>query len=122
MALTSLAFVLLATLPGWHQEHDAVTGSDLDIKPFPSRSVLQVILFALTFAALFLLASALWQHVAAASAATLIGSTSQGYLSGHVGSIAAILVWVPLVLVALAAMETYATIMSIHILDRLVDD
>jgi hypothetical protein len=40
--LALLSTVLLATFPGWHEERDERTGSDVDVKPFPSRPVSQV--------------------------------------------------------------------------------
>nr|POE72060.1 hypothetical protein CFP56_11936 [Quercus suber] len=120
-ALTGLAFVLLATFPGWHVERDQFTGSDIEIKPFPSRPVTLVAFFTLALATLFVLASALWQHVASASAAALIESTSQGYLSGHVGPAAAALVWASLVLVLVACLGIFLMIQSIDLLDKLTD-
>lgn len=122
IALCILAFLLLATFPGWHEEKDARTGSDIDIKPFPSRPVTLVCLFALGMAALFLLTSAIWQHVAAASAATAISSATQGCLSGHVGPAATALVWIAFILVFVSFVAIAVMVYSIKLLDRLTND
>ena len=122
IALSALAFMGLATFPGWHEEHNHETGSDINIKPFPSRPVSQGVLFLLCAASLFLGTSALWQHVAAASAASMIDSGSQGFLSGHVGPAAAGLVWLTLALVGVAAIAILVMVMSIRLLDRLTDE
>ena len=122
IALSALSFALLATFPGWHKEHDPRTGSDIDIKPFPSRPVSQLCMFALGMASLFSLAAALWQHVAAASAAYMVSTTSQGYLSGHVGATAMALAWIAFALVTAAFCGIVLMVLSIALLDRLTDD
>jgi hypothetical protein len=38
------SFILLSTFPNWHEERDEHTGSDVDVKPFPSRPVSQIVL------------------------------------------------------------------------------
>ena len=53
--LAFVTFLLLATFPGWHEERDARTGSDIDIKPFPSRPVSQVALALIFIASIFVL-------------------------------------------------------------------
>nr|POE51864.1 hypothetical protein CFP56_26071 [Quercus suber] len=122
MAFTGLAFILLATFPGWHEENDARTGEMVDVRPFPNRQVSIVAFFALAMATVFMLASALWQHVAAASAATLIASTSQGSLSGHVGAAASALAWASFVLVILSCIGILVMILSIRLLVELTDE
>ena len=122
MALTGLAFVGLATFPGWVKEYDATTGSDIDIKPFPSRPVSQAIAFGLLMASLLVLVSCLWQHVAAASVVSTVSSMSQGRLVGHVGAVAAVLVWLSLAVMVGALLGLLVLIISIHLLDLLTDD
>lgn len=122
MALTGLAFAGLATFPGWHEERDARTGSDIDIKPFPSRPVSQAVTATLFMASIFLLVSALWQHVAAVSAATNISTMSQRRLVVHVGAAAVALVWLPLAMVVVGLQGMLVMILSVHLLDRLTDE
>ena len=119
MALTALAFVGLATFPGWIQHHDETTGSDIDIKPFPSRQVAQAIAFVLLMASLLVLVSCLWQHVAAASVVTTVSSMSQQKIVGHVGAVAAVLAWLSLALVVVPLLGIVITIISLHLLDLL---
>ena len=119
MALAGLAFVGLATFPGWVEEHDETTGSDIDVKPFPSRAVSQAIAFVLLMASLLILMSCLWQHVAAASVVTTVSSMSQQRIAGHVGAVAAVLVWLSLTLVVFTFLGILVMIISIYMLDLL---
>ena len=119
MALAGLAFVGLATFPGWVEEHDEATGSDIDVKPFPSRAVSQAIAFVLLMASLLVLVSCLWQHVAAASVVTTVSSMSQQRVIGHVGAVAAVLVWLSLTLVVFTFLGILVMIISIYMLDLL---
>ena len=122
MALAGLAFVGLATFPGWVEEHDETTGSDIDVKPFPSRAVSQAIAFVLLMASLLILVSCLWQHVAAASVVTTVSSMSQQRIVGHVGAVAAVLVWLSLALVVFTFLGNLVMIISIYTLDMLTDE
>jgi hypothetical protein len=54
MAFTGLAFAGFATFPRWHEERDPRTGSDIDVKGFPSRSLSEAITFLLALASLLL--------------------------------------------------------------------
>ena len=122
MAFTGLAFAGLATFPGWHEERDEKTGSDIDIKPFPSRPVSQAVAFVLLMASLLVLVSCLWQHVAAASVVTTVSSLSQRKLVGHVGAVGAVLVWLSLSVIVIALLGILVMIISIHLLDLLTDE
>lgn len=122
MALTGLGFLGLATFPGWHEERDARTGEDIDIKPFPSRPLSQAITMALLMASLLVLVSSLWQHVAATTLVTTVSSMSQGKLVGHVGAAAAVLVWLSVAFISTTMMGMAIMIFSIHLLDALTDE
>jgi hypothetical protein len=123
MALTGLGFLGIATFPGWHEDRDARTGSDIDIKPFPSRPVLQAVAWALVAASLLLLVSALWQHVAAASVVAIVSTTAQGKeVVGNVGATSIALVWLSFALVLVAFQSLIVMAMYIHLLDRLTDE
>lgn len=52
--LAFITFVLLATFPGWHVETNR-EGSDVDVKPFPSRPVSQAALAFVFIASVFVL-------------------------------------------------------------------
>ena len=117
-----MVFALLATFPGWHEEYDARTGEDVDNKPFPSRPSSAFCCFALALASIFLLASALWQHVAAAAASSLTAAISQGFLQGSIGPTATALVWLSFALMTISFAGTLVIILSISVLDRLTDD
>jgi hypothetical protein len=122
MAFTSVAFAGFATFPRWHEERDARTGSDIDIKPFPSRPLSEAITFLLALALLLLMVSALWQHVATASVVSTISSMSQRKLVGHVGAVAAVLVWLSLTFVIITFIATVIMILSLRLIDRLADE
>jgi uncharacterized membrane protein len=122
MALTGLAFLGLATFPGWHEERDARTGSDIDVEPFPSRPVSQAVAFVLLMASLLVLVSCLWQHVAAASVVSTVSSMTQRTIVGHVGAVAAVLVWLSLAVIVVALLGILVMIISIHLLDLLTED
>ena len=112
----------MATFHGWHEKLDARTGSDIDSKPYPPRPVSQSCCFTLALASLFLLAAALWQHVAAAASASMLESTSQGYLKGGVGASAVAIVWIPFASVTIAFGCIAIMIVAIHAPDVLFDD
>jgi hypothetical protein len=126
MALTGLAFSGIATFPGWHKDYDARTGSDIDIKPFPSRPVSQAVALALGMASLLLMISALWQHVAAASVVAIIATTGQGQrVVGDIGAASISLVWLSFALAILVFQGIIVMLLSINLLgrlDRLTDE
>jgi len=114
--------VLLSTFPGWHEETDGRTGSEIVIKPFPSRPVSKVIAWSLAVAWLFALVSALWQHVAASSAAFVLATTTQDHLVARPGIAAMALGWVYVVLLVAPFIMMVIIILSISLLDKLTDD
>lgn len=121
MALEGLAFIGFATFPGWHEEHDARTGEDIDIKPFPSWAVAKGVTLTTGMASLMTLVSALWQHVAAASAAMTIESLTQGKVVGHVGAAAVGLIWVSFALMILVFVGILVMILGIHRVNSLIE-
>jgi hypothetical protein len=123
MALTALSFLGLASFPGWHEERDARTGADIEIKPFPSRPVTHAVVWALGMASLLLMVSTMWQHVAAASVAAILSTAVHG--SNVVGDIEAAsiaLVWLSFALAAVAFQGIIAMALTVRLLDRLSDD
>lgn len=113
---------LLATFPGWHEEQDAVTGSDVDVKPFPSRPVSQAALALSFVSAVFLLVSAFWQHFSSSAVATALEFTVFQVVGASVGSVAVGLIWTSFFLVAAVTAGLLMMILSIIVFDRMTDD
>ena len=122
IVLAFITFLLLATFPGWHEEHDARTGSDIDIKPFPSRPVSQVALALIFIASVFVLVSVLWQHTASVAAAQIAADFGNGSVKSGVGTSAMVLGWFGFALFIIVTVGLLIMILSIRLLDKLTDD
>ena len=120
--LAFFTFILLATFPGWHEERDERTGSDVDVKPFPSRPVSQVALALIFISSIFVLVSVLWQHTASVAAATIAQDLGNGSVKSGVGTSAMVLGWFGFVLLIIVTIGLLVMIISIVVLDRLTDD
>ncbi|KAK4549070.1 hypothetical protein LTR36_007526 [Oleoguttula mirabilis] len=120
--LAFITFLLLATFPGWHEEHDARTGSDIDIKPFPSRPVSQVALALIFVASIFVLVSVLWQHTASVAGAQIAQDFGNGSVRSGVGTSAMVLGWFGFALLIVVTIGLLVMILSIHLLDKLTDE
>ncbi|RHZ64666.1 hypothetical protein CDV55_103919 [Aspergillus turcosus] len=121
VVLTFLCFVLLATFPGWHEEVDE-DGSEREVKPFPSRRVMQVALGSSALSFIFGLVSILWQHINSSAAGTMSESLTYGAIESHVGTAAMILGWAAVVCLGIVALALLIMILSIRMLTMLVDD
>lgn len=115
--LAFFTFILLATFPGWHQERDGMTGSDVDIKPFPSRPVSQVALALIFISSIFVLVSVLWQHTASVAASTIVQDLGNGSVKSGVGTSAMVLGWFGFVLLIIVTIGLLVMILSIIVLD-----
>ena len=113
-----LCIGLLLKFPGWHEE-GGETGSQRDVKPFPSRLLVHAIVMILSVAVLLSLVPILWQHVAAVAAVTTIQHMSYGTVRGEFGTLALVLGWFAVGLLALGLVALVAMERSIFILDRL---
>lgn len=122
LVLAFITFLLLATFPGWHEERDARTGSDVDVKPFPSRPVTQIALALIFISSVFVLITVLWQHVAAVSASQITQDFANGSVASGVGVTALVLGWFGFALLAIVTVGLVVMVLSIHLLDRLTDD
>ncbi|KAF2278431.1 membrane fusion mating protein FIG1 [Westerdykella ornata] len=120
--LAFVTFILLATFPGWHEERDAATGSDVDVKPFPSRPVSQVALALIFIASIFILVSVLWQHTASVAAAAVAQDLGNGSVKSGIGTSAMVLGWFGFVLFIIVTIGLLVMILSIIVLDRLTDN
>jgi hypothetical protein len=115
--LAVLAFGLFETFPGWHTE----TGSEHEVKPFPSKAVRQVILGLTGLEALFAFVSVFWQHIATAATATSIGALTDGVITTHVGPAIMALGWVSVGILVIVFLGTFIMHRSIQLLDHLTD-
>jgi len=122
VVLAFVTILLLATFPGWHEERDERTGSDVDVRPFPSRPVSQVALAASFVAAVQLLIASLWQHVGSVGAAAMAESANYGNIRTDIGVSAITMVWVAFTLQITVAIGLLVMVLSIIILDRLTDN
>lgn len=116
-----VTFILLATFPGWHEEADPRTGSDVDVKPFPSRPVSQVALALIFIASIFVLVSVLWQHTASVAASQIAQDLGNGSVKSGVGTTAMILGWFGFGLLVVVTIGLLVMILSIHLLDQLTE-
>ena len=124
IAAVALAFIticLVLTFPGWTAEVGD-SGSEREVKPFPSRPVSQIALAASTPGAMLALVSMIWQHTASVAAATTAQDLGYGTVKSAVGATTLALGWVGFTLLALAAIGLLVMILSIRILDGLTDD
>ncbi|KAL1968210.1 hypothetical protein VTN77DRAFT_2045 [Rasamsonia byssochlamydoides] len=119
--LAFFCFVLLATFPGWHEEIDA-SGSEREVKPFPSRPVSQVALALIFVASVFVLVSVLWQHTASVAASTIAQDMGNGSVKSGVGSSAMILGWFGFGLLVVVTIGLLVMILSISLLNQLTDE
>ncbi|KAK3677219.1 hypothetical protein LTR78_002757 [Recurvomyces mirabilis] len=122
IVLAFVTFLLLATFPGWHEEHDQRTGSDIDIKPFPSRPVSQVALAMIFISSIFVLVSVLWQHTASVAAAQIAQDFGNGSVRSGVGTSAMVLGWFAFGLLVVVTIGLLVMILSIRLLDKLTED
>ena len=121
IVLAFVCFLLLATFPGWHEEHDD-NGSDREVKPFPSRPVSQIALALIFVASVFVLVSVLWQHTASVGASTIAQDLGNGSVRSGVGTAAMILGWFGFALLIIVTIGLLVMILSIRILAELTDD
>ncbi|KAF2239447.1 membrane fusion mating protein FIG1 [Viridothelium virens] len=120
--LAFVCFILLATFPGWHEETDARTGSDVDIKPFPSRFVSQIALALIFISSVFVLVSVLWQHTASVAASQVAQDLGNGSVKSGVGTSAMVLGWFGFGLLVVVTIGLLVMILSIRLLDKLADE
>ncbi|BDD62438.1 hypothetical protein MAP00_007406 [Monascus purpureus] len=119
--LAFFCFILLATFPGWHEEVDA-SGSERDVKPFPSRPVSQAALALIFIAAVFVLVSVLWQHTASVAASTIAKDMGNGSVKSGVGTSAMVLGWFGFALLVIVTVGLLVMILSIRLIRQLTDE
>ncbi|OQE24151.1 hypothetical protein PENFLA_c010G09899 [Penicillium flavigenum] len=119
--LAFFCFILLATFPGWHEEVDD-TGSETEVKPFPSRPVSQAALALIFVSSVFVLVSVLWQHTASVAASTIAQDMGNGSVKSGVGASAMVLGWFGFVLLVIVTVGLLFMILSIRLIRKLTDD
>ncbi|KAB8260219.1 Ca2+ regulator and membrane fusion protein Fig1-domain-containing protein [Aspergillus pseudonomiae] len=119
--LAFFCFILLATFPGWHEEIDS-TGSEREVKPFPSRPVSQAALALIFVASVFVLVSVLWQHTASVAASTIAQDMGNGSVKSGVGSSAMVLGWFGFGLMVVTTIGLLVMILSIKLIRQLTDE
>ncbi|RDW86762.1 Fig1 domain-containing protein [Aspergillus mulundensis] len=119
--LAFICFIILATFPGWHEEVDA-SGSEVEVKPFPSRPVSQVALALIFVAAVFVLVSVLWQHTASVGASTIVQDLGNGSVKSGVGTSAMVLGWFGFALLVVVTIGLLVMILNLRMLRQLTDE
>ena len=118
--LSALSTCLLSTFPGWSEEIDD-TGSDIEVKPFPSSKASQGTLAVLSLALLLTVISIIWQHTASVASTTTLQAMTYGTVHTEVGVVAMVLGWVGLVLIVLSFVGILASTISVFMLESLSD-
>ena len=99
MAFSFLAILLLSTFPGWRTESgENDSDSEQEVMPFPSKSKSYFAATLIAFGSMLLFVSVLWQHIASATAASMVSSLSYGTIEGKVGPAAIALGWTAVLL------------------------
>ncbi|KAF4630596.1 hypothetical protein G7Y89_g7544 [Cudoniella acicularis] len=110
-----ICLLLLATFPGWHEEEDA-SGSEREVKPFPSRPVSQIALAIIFISSIFVLVSVLWQHTASVAASIIAQDLGNGSVLSGVGTTAMVLGWFSFALLIVVTIGLLVMILSINVL------
>lgn len=121
IVLAFAACVSFFTFPGWHEDVDRSDGELIDVRAFPSRAVLQIIIALLALCFLFALTAGIWQHSAAAAAASTMDTVCLGAVSTDVGATAAALTWASVAVLLVVLAGAVVTLQSFLALDKLTD-
>ncbi|WDK20868.1 hypothetical protein CGRA01v4_12157 [Colletotrichum graminicola] len=111
-------FILLATLPGWHEDENSA-GSSVQIKPFPSPAVMNSALACTFVSAVISFLATFWQHLSSSAAIAMSCAFTQGAVTGHVGAAAMALGWISVVLLMTTFIDMAVMILSIKVLSRM---
>ena len=115
------ALVLAFCMPGWHEETDG-TGSVREVKPFPSRPMIELTRSCAFISTMLCLVAVLWQHVGAVGAAAMVESTGYGNIKTTIGTSAMVMGWCSAVLILLVTVLLSVLIWSIKLLDEITDE
>lgn len=109
------------TFPGWHTEANPDTGSDVDVKEFPSGVVVDMVLFVGFLALLFDIIATLWLHTARVGAEVAIRSAYYSAVAVRLGAAPIALGWISVVLIAIGFLMVVVMKLSINLVERLAD-
>ncbi|KAJ8064150.1 hypothetical protein OCU04_006504 [Sclerotinia nivalis] len=109
-----ITITILSFIPSWKTEKDSDTGSEREVKPFPSRKISNTVCAASGSAAIFAFVSVLWQHLAAVSALKIIENMSYGGLMGKVGTNSMVVGWLGVLMLWLAFMGCLLMVLSLR--------
>ncbi|KAF2093733.1 hypothetical protein NA57DRAFT_16036, partial [Rhizodiscina lignyota] len=118
IALSFLVILGFCLFPSWHDEYDEWTGSEIEVKPFPSRRLVAACFIITSLSCVFALLSAMWQHTSAATVTTLAEVSAYGNAKASVGAAAAAFAWMSFGFLGVAAMGILLMIASIQTLDK----
>jgi hypothetical protein len=118
--LNFLAFILLATFPGWHTT-TSESGSEHEVKPFPSKAVSLAIGYILAVSTILGFVSVVWLHSASAAAVGILRFGFAGLVDAKVGTASMLLAWLGLFCTIVPLMGIAVMIWSIYLLDRLTE-
>lgn len=121
IALAALSVVAILQFPSWRIEIDELTGYELYYKEVPSQFLLQISVTATCCAAMFALMTALWQHTAATTLASLIEGLGLGKVEASVGSTSVGLVWAGCALLLVEALWLLKVAFRFWILSKTSD-
>lgn len=94
----------------------------VDVKPFPSRPVLNLVCIFSVGSTFVLFVAALWQHTAAVIVAAMVPRFTSPALSTHVGLIAMALGWLGWTLITITAIAVVIMLLTVQMLSHLMDD
>ncbi|CAG8118477.1 unnamed protein product [Penicillium salamii] len=121
IAMCFVTFIIISTFPGWHEETDD-TGSEREVRPFPSRPLMQLSLVSSILGFAFGFISLLWQHINSSSTATMAEILTYGAVEGHIGTAAMALGWVSVFAVSMTSMGILVEILSMSLIIRKLTD
>jgi hypothetical protein len=122
IVLTTICFCFIVSVPGWHYEHDDFTGEDIDVRPFPSKPTVNIILATAISAAMLILIASLWQHTGAVAACAVIESVGYGSIKTSIGPTAMALGWSACGLLFGLSIWYYIMRDSMMVLDGLMEE
>ncbi|EEH37966.2 hypothetical protein PAAG_00887 [Paracoccidioides lutzii Pb01] len=115
-----ICFLLLSTFPGWHEKLYS-SGSEQEVRPFPSRLVSQLATVLVGLASLLIFVSVFWQHISSAAGVTMGEELNYGAVDGHIGVVSMVLGWGGVIGTALVFLGLIIMLMSISIVSKLID-
>jgi hypothetical protein len=111
----------MAWVRRWRTETDD-EGSERDVRPFPSKLETRSILGLLVVATMLALVSILWQHIVSSAVVGLSQNLSYGTIRGHVGTVAMVLGWGGVFVDVLLVFVVIVQILSLALLERIMED